>query len=52
MPMAWTRGLKPDGRWSETSLYGGQVGYVMLVRGQVERKRPTEHPLTPSKPTW
>jgi hypothetical protein len=37
MPIAWTRGLKPDGNWSETSPYGGQFGYVMFVGGNIER---------------
>jgi hypothetical protein len=36
-PIAWTRGLQPDGTWSETSPFGGKVGYVVFVGGNVER---------------
>jgi hypothetical protein len=36
-PIAWTRGLQPDGTWSETSPLGGKVGYVVFVGGNLER---------------
>jgi len=35
-PIAWTRGLQPDGRWAKHSPYGGNGGVVVFVGGNVQ----------------
>jgi hypothetical protein len=34
-PVAWTRGLRPDGRWAPDSPYGGEGGHVVFIDGNV-----------------
>jgi len=34
-PVAWTRGLQPDGTWAKHSPYGNEGGYVAFVGGNV-----------------
>jgi hypothetical protein len=34
-PIAWTRGLQPDGTWAKHSPYGDEGGYVAFVGGNV-----------------
>lgn len=34
-PVAWTRGLQPDGTWSPHSPYGAGGGYVAFIGGNV-----------------
>lgn len=34
-PIAWTRGLQPDGRWSPHSPFGDHGGYIMFLGGNV-----------------
>ena len=34
-PIAWTRGLQPDGTWSEDSPYGGEGGHIVFLGGNV-----------------
>lgn len=34
-PIAWTRGLQPDGTWSAHSPYGTSGGYLMFLGGNV-----------------
>jgi prepilin-type N-terminal cleavage/methylation domain-containing protein len=37
-PLAWTRGLQPNGTWSETSApYGDWGGYIVFVGGNLEK---------------
>jgi prepilin-type processing-associated H-X9-DG protein len=38
-PVAWTRGLRSDGRWRADSLYPDQGGYVAFADGHVVRFR-------------
>jgi hypothetical protein len=38
-PVAWTRGLRPDGRWRADSLYPDKGGYVVFADGHVARIR-------------
>ena len=33
-PVAWTRGLQPDGTWAAHSPYGGKGGYVAFFGGE------------------
>ena len=35
MPLAWTRGLRPDGTWSPHSPYGIEGGYIVFLGGNV-----------------
>ncbi|MFA6962286.1 MAG: hypothetical protein WC205_16145 [Opitutaceae bacterium] len=34
-PIAWTRGLQPDGTWSAHSPYGTSGGYIVFLAGNV-----------------
>lgn len=34
-PVAWTRGLRSDGRWAPDSPYGGEGGHVVFLDGNV-----------------
>jgi hypothetical protein len=34
-PIAWTRGLQPDGTWSKDSPYGGDGGHIVFLGGNV-----------------
>lgn len=34
-PIAWTRGLRTDGRWAPDSPYGGEGGHVVFLDGNV-----------------
>ena len=34
-PVAWTRGLQPDGTWAPHSPYGRQGGYIVFLGGNV-----------------
>lgn len=34
-PIAWTRGLQPDGTWPKHSPYGGEGGYIAFLGGKV-----------------
>lgn len=34
-PIAWTRGLRPDGTWSKDSPYDGDGGYIVFLGGNV-----------------
>jgi len=34
-PIAWTRGLQPDGTWSPDSPYGTEGGYIAFLGGNV-----------------
>lgn len=34
-PVAWTRGLQPDGTWSKDSPYGGEGGHIAFLGGNV-----------------
>ena len=34
-PIAWTRGLQPDGTWSKDSPYKGEGGYIVFLGGNV-----------------
>ena len=34
-PIAWTRGLQPDGTWSKDSPYGGEGGHIVFLGGNV-----------------
>jgi hypothetical protein len=34
-PIAWTRGLQPDGTWAAHSPYGTQGGYIMFLGGNI-----------------
>lgn len=35
-PVAWTRGLQPDGTWAAHSPYGIQGGHIVFLAGNVE----------------
>jgi hypothetical protein len=35
-PIAWTRGLQPDGTWAKDSPYGGKGGHVVFLGGNVQ----------------
>jgi hypothetical protein len=34
-PIAWTRGLQPDGTWAAHSPYGSDGGYIVFIGGNV-----------------
>lgn len=34
-PVAWTRGLRPDGTWAKHSPYGERGGYIAFIGGNV-----------------
>lgn len=34
-PIAWTRGLQPDGTWAKDSPYGGEGGHIVFLGGNV-----------------
>jgi len=34
-PIAWTRGLQPDGTWAKHSPYGGEGGHIAFLGGNV-----------------
>lgn len=34
-PIAWTRGLQPDGTWATHSPYGSEGGYIVFIGGNV-----------------
>jgi hypothetical protein len=34
-PIAWTRGLRPDGTWAKDSPYGGEGGQIVFLGGNV-----------------
>jgi len=34
-PVAWTRGLRPDGTWAPDSPYAGEGGHVVFLDGNV-----------------
>lgn len=37
-PLAWTRGLQPDGTWSKThGTYGDWGGHIVFMGGNVEK---------------
>ncbi len=35
-PLAWTRGLRPDGTWAPDSPWEGQGGHILFLDGHVE----------------
>lgn len=35
-PIAWTRGLRPDGTWSPDSPYKGEGGHIVFLGGNVQ----------------
>ena len=35
-PIAWTRGLQPDGTWAKDSPYGGKGGHILFLNGNVQ----------------
>lgn len=35
-PIAWTRGLQPDGTWAKHSPYGDEGGYIAFLNGGVQ----------------
>lgn len=35
-PVAWTRGLQPDGTWSKDSPYKGDGGHIVFLGGNVQ----------------
>lgn len=35
-PLAWTRGLKPDGTWAQHSPYGESGGFIVFLGGNVQ----------------
>jgi hypothetical protein len=35
-PVAWTRGLRPDGTWSKDSPYKGDGGHIVFLGGNVQ----------------
>ena len=35
-PIAWTRGLQPDGTWAKHSPYGDEGGYIAFLNGNVQ----------------
>lgn len=35
-PVAWTRGLQPDGTWSKDSPYGADGGHIVFLGGNVQ----------------
>lgn len=41
-PIAWTRGLQPDGTWSKDSPYGGDGGHIVFLGGNVSWFRKAE----------
>ncbi len=41
-PIAWTRGLQPDGTWAKDSPYGGKGGHVVFLGGNVAFFRKAE----------
>jgi len=46
-PLAWTRGLQPDGTWSNaTSPYGEWGGFIVFVGGNLEKYRTIDGRLT------
>lgn len=46
-PIAWTRGLQPDGTWAKDSPYGGDGGYIVFLGGNVAFHRDLKRdPLT------
>jgi len=34
-PIAWTRGLQPDGTWAKHSPYGDAGGFILFISGQI-----------------
>lgn len=34
-PVAWTRGLQPDGTWSKENPYQGEGGYIVFLGGNI-----------------
>ncbi|MFH1498750.1 MAG: hypothetical protein ABII82_13095 [Verrucomicrobiota bacterium] len=34
-PVAWTRGLQPDGTWSKDSPHAGEGGYIVFLGGNI-----------------
>ncbi len=48
VPIIWSRGLQPNGTWSEDSPYGSKFGILVRLNGSVESIRnigETPHPL-------
>jgi hypothetical protein len=47
VPIAWTRGLQPDGTWSKDSPHEGEGGYIVFLGGNVSgfTKSLTDSPL-------
>ncbi len=43
-PIAWTRGLQPDGTWRKDSPYGGDDGAVVFAAGNVQQCAKTAGP--------
>ncbi|MBC8011251.1 MAG: prepilin-type cleavage/methylation domain-containing protein [Burkholderiales bacterium] len=43
-PIAWTRGLQPDGTWSKDSPYGGDGGHIVFLGGNVSWFRDLKQP--------
>lgn len=41
-PIAWTRGLQPDGTWSKDSPHGGDGGHIVFLGGNVSWFRKAE----------
>lgn len=39
IPLAWTRGLRPDGTWAPDSPFGGEGGFVAYMDGKVSWKK-------------
>lgn len=35
-PVAWTRGLQPDGKWAKDSPYDGDGGHIVFLGGNVQ----------------
>lgn len=35
VPIAWTRGLQPDGTWSKDNPYKGEGGYIVFLGGNI-----------------
>ncbi len=35
-PIAWTRGLRPDGKWDAAGVYGTEGGHIVFLGGNVQ----------------
>jgi hypothetical protein len=45
-PIAWTRGLRPDGTWAPDSPYGDSGGFVVFLGGNLEKYQTIDGHLT------